>query len=137
MIEFLFKLKQCAFNSCAKTANVKKLIRQIFMKKEWEVTGQNWQGRKEMLRLDGWSKERRVVVLRRPLPSNPAAETVTAGKKKRGRKAAKQLTLDLQELTYNGIEYEYVVLVTSLTDTVMTIAQHYRDRGDAENNFDE
>ena len=29
------------------------------------------------------------------------------------------------------------MLVTSLTDGVMTIAQHYRDRGDSENNFDE
>jgi hypothetical protein len=29
------------------------------------------------------------------------------------------------------------VLVTSLPDEVRTIAQHYRDRGDAENNFDQ
>jgi hypothetical protein len=29
------------------------------------------------------------------------------------------------------------VLVTSLKDEVRTIAQHYRDRGDSENNFDE
>ena len=52
-------------------------------------------------------------------------------------KTAKQLKLDLSELIYKGIQYEYVVLVTSLTDGVMTVAQHYRDRGDAENNFDE
>jgi len=30
-----------------------------------------------------------------------------------------------------------VVLVTSLTEEVRSVAQHYRDRGDAENNFDE
>src|SRR5260370_1592608 len=35
------------------------------------------------------------------------------------------------------MQYEYAVLVTSLTDEVRTVAQHYRDRGDAENNFDE
>jgi hypothetical protein len=64
-------------------------------------------------------------------------EGVTVGKKKSKRTAAKQMTLDLPELTYKGIQYEYVVLVTSLTDGVLTIAQHYRDRGDAENNFDE
>ena len=29
------------------------------------------------------------------------------------------------------------MLVTSLPDEVRTIAQHYRDRGDSENNFDE
>ena len=45
--------------------------------------------------------------------------------------------MDLPELTHQGVQYEYVVLVTSLTDEVRTVTQHYRDRGDAENNFDE
>jgi len=35
------------------------------------------------------------------------------------------------------VRYEYAVLVTSMQDEVRTIAQHYRDRGDSENNFDE
>jgi hypothetical protein len=35
------------------------------------------------------------------------------------------------------MQYEYAVLVTSLTDEVRSVAQLYRDRGDAENNFDE
>ena len=64
-------------------------------------------------------------------------EAEPVGKKKSKRKAAKQLTLDLPELTYQGTQYEYAVLVTSLTDEVRTVAHHYRDRGDAENNFDE
>src|SRR5713226_4964684 len=126
---YLFKLKQ--------SANVKKLIGQIFRKEEWVEAGQQWQGREDMLRLSGWSKARRVVVLRRPLKSRPEAEAETVDKKKSKRKAAKQLTLDLPELTYQGMQYEYAVLVTSLPDEVRTIAQHYRDRGDAENNFDE
>lgn len=124
---FLYKLKQ--------SPNVKKLIGQIFRKEEWDEAGQQWQGRAEMLRLSGWSRERRVVVLRRPMRGKPAA--VPTGKKKSKRKAAKQLTLDLPGLAYKGIEYEYVVLVTSLADGVLTVAQHYRDRGDVENNFDE
>jgi hypothetical protein len=123
---YLFKLKQ--------SANVKKLIGQIFRKEEWVEAGQQWQGREDVLQLSGWSKERRVVVLRRPLKTKPAPEVETVGKKKRGRKAAKQLTLDLPELTYQGMQYEYAVLVTSLPDEVRTVAQHYRDRGDAENN---
>ena len=90
-----------------------------------------------MLQLSGWSKARRVVVLRRPLKSPPEAEAETVDKTKSKRKAAKQLTLDLPELTYRGMPYEYAVLVTSLVDEVRTVAQHYRDRGDAENNFDE
>jgi hypothetical protein len=126
---YLFKLKQ--------SAKVKQLIRQIFRKEEWVEAGQRWQGREDVLRLSGWTKARRVVVLRRPLRNPPAAETPTAGRKKSGRKAAQQLTLDLPELTHQGLQYEYVVLVTSLRDEVRVIAQHYRDRGDAENNFDE
>ena len=34
-------------------------------------------------------------------------------------------------------KYEYAVLVTSLPDEILTIAQHYRDRADSENVFDE
>src|SRR5258705_5711578 len=126
---YLFKLKQ--------SANVKKLIGQIFGKEEWVEAGQRWQGREDVLRLSGWSRERRVVVLRRPLKSQPAAEAETVDKKKSKRNAGKQLTLDLPELTYQGTQYEYAVLVTSLTNEVRSVAQLYRDRGDAENNFDE
>lgn len=126
---YLFKLKQ--------SANVKKLIGQIFRKEEWVEAGQGWQGREDELRLSGWSKARRVVVLRRPVRNKPVAEAEVVGKKKSKRKAAKQLSLDLPELTHQGVQYEYVVLVTSLTDEVRTVTQHYRDRGDAENNFDE
>ena len=124
---YLFKLKQ--------SPKVKKLIGQVFRQQEWVDAGQGWQGRQDVLQLSGWSQQRRVVVLRRPLPSKPEAETV--GKKKSKRKGGQQLPLDLPELTYQGIQYEYSVLVTSLTDPVRSVAQHYRDRGDAENNFDE
>ena len=117
--------------------NVKKLIGQLFGKEDWVEAGQQWQGREDVLQLSGWSKERRVVVLRRPMRSKPVAETEPMGEKKSKRKAAKQLTLDLPELTYQGKQYEYAVLVTSLTDEVRSVAQLYRDRGDAENNFDE
>jgi len=126
---YVFKLKQ--------SANVKKLIGQIFRKEEWVEAGQQWQGREDVLQLSGWTRERRVVVLRRPLRSKPAAEAETVDPKKSKRKADQQLPLDLPELTYQGMAYEYVVIVTSLTDQVRTVAQHYRDRGDAENNFDE
>jgi hypothetical protein len=125
----VFKLKQ--------SGNVKKLIGQIFSKQDWVDAGQGWQGREDVLQLTGWTRARRVVVLRRPLRSKPAAEDETVSPNKSKRKAAQQMTLDLPELTYQGIQYEYAVLVTSLTDEVRTIAQHYRDRGDVENNFDE
>ena len=72
-----------------------------------------------------------MIVLRRALPDKAAKEKLSSPK------AGKQLNLDLPEETYQGILYEYAVLVTSLKEEVRTIAQHYRDRGDSENNFDE
>src|SRR5260370_9879892 len=96
---YLFKLKQ--------STNVKKLIGQIFGKEEWVEAVQQWQGREDVLRLSGWSRERRGVVLRRPLKSQPAAEGGTGGKKRTKRKAAKKLTLDLPELTYEERKKEY------------------------------
>ena len=126
---YLFKLKQ--------SANVKKLIGQIFQQEGWEEAGQQWQGKEDVLRLSGWSRARRVVVLRRPVRSTSAVETELVGKKKTKRKTAKQLILDLPELSHQGVAYEYAVLVSSLPDQVRSLAQLYRDRGDAENNFDE
>jgi Transposase DDE domain len=84
--------------------------------------------------LSGWTKTRRVVVLRRPLRQD---EGEAEDAKKTKRKAAQQLPLDLPEATHLGVRYEYAVLVTSMQDEVRAIAQHYRDRGDSENNFDE
>jgi hypothetical protein len=48
-----------------------------------------------------------------------------------------ELRLSFAELTDDTIVYEYAVLVTSLTGEILTIAQLYRDRADAENPFDE
>ncbi len=73
-----------------------------------------------------------MVVLRRPL-----REWALRRRRIAGKKDTKQLSLDLPEPTHRGVSYEYAVLVTSLADDVRTIAQHYRDRGDSENNFDE
>ena len=79
------------------------------------------------LKLTGWSRSRRVIVLRRALT---------------GEVIITKETDDQQQLGF--IEaggpvkyYEYAVLVTSLVDEIYTIAQYYRDRADSENNFDE
>jgi hypothetical protein len=121
-VAYVFKLKQ--------SANVKKLIAKLFGNDHWVEAGEKWQGLETELQLSGWSKKRRVVVLRRPLRTGAAEEN-------QSNKKAKQLSLELPEALYRGVMYEYAVLVTSLQDEVRTIAQHYRDRGDSENNFDE
>ena len=53
---YLFKLKQ--------SANVKRLIGQIFRKEGWVEARQQWHGREDVLRLSGWSRGGVVVVLR-------------------------------------------------------------------------
>ena len=110
---------------------MERLIAQLFGDDHWVDAGEKWQGLDTELQLSGWNKKRRVVVLRRPLRAGAAAGNQSQ------KKATQQLCLELPEALYRGVLYEYAVLVTSLQDEVRTIAQHYRDRGDSENNFDE
>jgi hypothetical protein len=63
---YLFKLRQ--------SPNLKKLIGQIFNQEEWAEAGQGWKGGIDELRLSGWTEPGGLVVLRRPLPGQPAAE---------------------------------------------------------------
>jgi len=106
------------------TSNVKKLIERVIAKGDWVDAGQGFRGAETTLRLTGWSKTRRVIVLKRPI----RGEVLLTDN---------QLNLAFIE-TENGIKkYEYQVLVTSLPDELLAVAQHYRDRGDCENCFDE
>lgn len=49
----------------------------------------------------------------------------------------RQKVLSMPGVVEKSPEYEYGILVTSLADEILTIAQHYRDRADNENTFDE
>ena len=115
-IPYLFKLKQ--------SPNAKKLVGKLLKQEGWVDAGQGWEGLESELRLTGWSKMRRVVVLRRPLRQS-AAE----GEKTSKRKRTKQMTLDLGAAMHLGVSYESAVLVTSMGGDVRAIGQHYRDRG--------
>lgn len=93
----------------------------------WKDAGQKWEGQDGRLRLQGWRRERRVVLLRRRLETKEAAL-----------EESRQLALAfMAEPDMAGERYEYAVLVTGLPLDVLTLAQLYRDRGDAENPFDE
>lgn len=119
-VNYLFKLRL--------TKNVKRLIERTFMKGGWGDAGQGWQGKVETLRLVGWSRQRKVVVLRRRLKDGVAAHV---------REERDQLRLSFAEIEGDTELYEYAVLVTSLELEVISIAQLYRDRADSENSFDE
>lgn len=119
---YLFKLRQ--------SRGVKKLLERLFDRRDWVPAGQGWEGAKAQLQLEGWSRRRQVVVLRRQVREQLAWSQSDPA-------APRQLSLGLAEVTLRGVLYEYAVLVTSLEDEIFTLAQHYRDRADAENNFDE
>ena len=108
------------------TANVKRPIVKLFREAGWIDTGHGFEGAEASLKLTGWSRPRRVVVLRRLIHGDIA---VTDG--------SPQLDLTFIETTDTAKRYEYAVLVTSLPHEILTIAQLYRDRADSENCFDE
>jgi hypothetical protein len=114
---YLFKLRL--------TRNVKRYIEQLFWEQGWNKAGQGWEGKDGELRLDGWSRTRRVVVLRRAF----RGEALLAD--------ASQGVLDFIEVNVPAKRYEYAVLVTDLDHELLTLAQLYRDRADSENTFDE
>ena len=111
------------------TKGTKRLIERLLREADWCDAGQGWQGAEAELRLSGWSRSRRVVVLRRRLKDNDIALESPD--------ESGQLRLSFTEVEENVRLYEYGVLVTSLDAEILTIAGLYRDRADCENNFDE
>ncbi len=109
------------------TKHVKDLIKKLFRRTGWADAGQGWEGVEDTLTLTGWSRSRRVVVLRRQL----SGEMLLTGTDDRQNEFA------FIEGAIPTARYEYAVLVTSTQHAVLTLAQLYRDRADAENNFDE
>ena len=120
---YLFKIRQ--------SAKIKELLAGSFATDQWESAGQGWEGTWSEVRLAGWTSKRRIIILRRPLRE----DLIVAKRKGRRRKA--QMELEMGWVQEGTVLYENAVLVTSLDDEIFTLAQHYRDRGDAENNFDE
>ena len=119
-----------------KTANVKRLIERLFGREDWTratEASQGWQAIEDSIKLSGWSKARRVVVLRRRIKHDLA---LTAGKRKDN---DDQLVLALphDEVQDNTQVWEYTVLVTNAEYDIAAIGQLYRDRCDCENGFDE
>lgn len=116
-VHYLFKLRL--------TKNVKRYIERMFAAPEWSDAGQGWQGRDGNIALSGWSHARRIVILRRALQGEMLLTD------------EQQLSLAFVEKDVPAKGYEYAVLVTDLDYDIHALAQLYRDRGDAENAFDE
>ena len=118
-LDYLFKLRL--------TKGARQLAERLAGRDGWEDAGQGWWGIEAELRLHGWSRTRRVVVLRRRLPGTVALTRSDDG----------QGDLFWAEAQPGTGVWEFAVLATSLDLEVLSIAQLYRDRADAENGFDE
>jgi hypothetical protein len=114
---YLFKLRL--------TKNVKRYIEKLFWEQDWSEVREGWEGRNGELKLNGWSRARRVIVLRRALRGGVLLADESQG------------ILGFIETDIAAKRYEYAVLVTDLKHELLTIAQLYRNRADAENTFDE
>ncbi len=110
------------------TKNTQRLIERLMRGSHWIKAGQGWQAAESTLRLSGWSRARRIVVLRRQIQKNLAVVS---------QNSHGPLQLSFAELSDDITVYEYGVLVTTLELEALSVAQLYRDRADAENNFDE
>jgi len=116
---YLFRLRQ--------SGRVKALIETVSKgtTTQWVKTLKGWSATESTLRLSGWTQKRRVVVLRRarnpplavPDPQLPA--------------------LPWKEEITTAPEYEYLVLVTSLPNELLSLVDLYLQRADAENIYDE
>lgn len=117
---YLFKLRQ--------TAGVKRLIERHWQHGEWRGVGQGFDAVESQLRLSGWSRARRVVVLRRRVQDSLAAETHSEDP---------QQALHFIDRSDTVKLWEYAVLVTNADYALESMGQLYRDRADCENGFDE
>ncbi len=131
-VPYLFKLRH--------TQKVKMLVQDMMRQgSAWQDCGDGWQSIEASLRLAGWTKERRVVLVREA----PARAPVEQSKHRRGKD--RQLFLSPPDADDWGSEPapwcgKISVLVTSLDNEVFptqVMPQFYRDRADAENNYDE
>jgi Transposase DDE domain group 1 len=119
-LAYLFRLRM--------TKNVRRAMERAMAQSDWADAGQGWQGKATTLRLLGWSRQRRVVLLRRKL----GRELAVAERTDRG-----QQRLGFIEVGPDQDAWEYAALATSLDNEILTLGQLYRDRADCENAFDE
>jgi hypothetical protein len=119
-LPYLFKLRL--------TANIKRSIRRLSRQSEWVDAGQGWQATETTVRLEGWSRQRRIIMLRRRVKGALAASLMD-------NQGPPQLSFI--NIGPGQDVYEYSVLATSLIEDLASFGQLYRDRGDGENIFDE
>jgi len=115
----LFKIKM--------SKKVQALLRKLvtYQGETWTQTPGGWQAIDTSLKLNGWSRERRVVVMRRAIPVNA-----------RRRRKEPGWLLNLEE-PVSTASWEYAVVVCSATLPLDAVPTLYAERADCENVLDE
>ena len=109
------------------TQNVRRALQKATAATDWADAGQGWQGKEVSLRLVGWSRRRRVILLRRRAARGPALiaairRSGVSASPRSGRISRFGNTLHWSPRS--RIE-------------ILTLGQLYRDRATCENAFDE
>ena len=120
---YLFKIK--------KSPSVKRAIEYAHCSAGWTSYDNHWEGKESELKLNSWATARCIIIVRRRLRKTNMP--LLLGKENDNRQQA----LAFIENPENIKDFEYSVLVTSLNNDLVSIVDHYRDRVDCENNFDE
>ena len=107
------------------TTKVGQLVKLLEQRGGWQPLLDGWEGNEGLLQLTGWTCKRRTIVLRRKRPESAV-----------GLEKLPLLTGQEVELV-SGPVYEYVVLVTSLEENLLSLMHLYRQRADVENAYDE
>lgn len=103
----------------------------------WQDAGDGWQAIEATLKLGTWSKARRVVLVRESPALAPVGEQARRRRDPYVFAAAQGTGWEVQAAPWSG---KIAVLVTSLDALAyptLSMPKLYRDRGDAENGFDE
>lgn len=120
-VDYLAKLK--------KSRKVQGLITRMHGQGQWQRYDDEWEVKASTIRLQGWSRSRRVILSRRRLFKDREAMI--------GYQKGVQMELQFVEPAEDVRLFEYSVLVTSLPHEPITLFKLYRDWADCENNFDE
>ena len=127
---YLFKLRH--------TKKVKQLVQQVMHTgTQWHDTGDGWEAVEASLKLTGWDKERRVVLVREAPSQAPVIKEKRGRDRQQPLKGARGNGWDPKATPWSG---KISVLVTSL-DVIAypteCMPKLYRERSDAENIYDE
>jgi len=118
---YLFKLKKSKY--------VKTLINQNHSSSGWVYYKDGYEAKESEIKLKTWDTSRRVIIVRKSLHKSAMIALEY--------QQDAQLQLAFVDSDEEFKAYEYSVLITNLDSEVITIVQHYRDRADCENVFDE